>query len=74
MIDKGLAGYSLSADMFTAVLDGHSRAGNKPLIIKAIALRDDNCSIVISNADADAMLAGNTAVGFLKDCAVIFVK
>lgn len=74
LLAKGVVGYSLSAEMFTSVLDGRSRAGNKPLMIKAISLTDNNCNVVISDADAAILLAGNAAVGYLKDCAVVLAK
>lgn len=74
LLGKGVVGYSLSAEMFTSVLDGRSRSGNKPLMIKAIRLTDNNCNVVISDADAANLLAGNAAVGYLKDCAVVLAK
>ncbi|QJW48258.1 hypothetical protein HA075_22685 [bacterium BFN5] len=74
LLTKGVVGYSLSAEMFTSVLDGRSRSGNRPLMIKAIRLADNNCNVVISDADAALLLAGNAAVGYLKDCAVVLAK
>ena len=74
LLAKGVVGYSLSAEMFTSVLDGRSRSGNKPLMIKAVRLADNNCNVVISDADAAILLAGNAAVGYLKDCAVVLAK
>ena len=51
-----------------------SRAGNNPLIVKATALADLNATPVVSNADADRILAANQQGGFLNNCAVVFVK
>ena len=51
-----------------------SRAGSNPLIITASNLADTNSNPVVSNADADKILAANQRDGFLNNCAVVFVK
>ena len=51
-----------------------SRAGNNPLVIKATGLADLNATPIVSNADADKILAANQHDGFLNNCAVVFVK
>ena len=67
---KGMASYAddVNDDI------SRSRAGSKPLIIKATALIDLNATPIVSNADADKILAANQQDGFLKNCAVVFVK
>lgn len=71
---KGMAEYAISPAMVDSAIKGGSRAGNKPMILKAIAVRDNNCSIVISDADANMLLESNSSAGFLKNCAVVFAK
>lgn len=51
-----------------------SRAGNNPLIVRAVGLDDHNATPVVSNTDADKILASNQVDGFLNNCAVVFVK
>lgn len=51
-----------------------SRAGNNPLVIKAEGLTDLNATPIVSNADADKILAANQQDKFLDNCAVVFVK
>lgn len=51
-----------------------ARAGNNPLVIKAIRLSDLNANPVVSVADADKILAANQYDKFLDNCAVVFVK
>ena len=51
-----------------------SRAGNNPLIVKATGIADLSATPVVSNADADKILAANQHDGFLSNCAVVFVK
>lgn len=50
------------------------RAGNNPLVIKAVRLSDFNANPVVSAADADKILAANQHDQFLDNCAVVFVK
>lgn len=51
-----------------------ARAGNNPLVIKAVRLSDLNANPVVSAADADKILAANQHDHFLDNCAVVFVK
>ncbi len=67
---NGMASYADS----TSDEISRSRAGNNPLVVKATGLADLNSTPVISNADADKILAANQHDGFLKNCAVVFVK
>jgi hypothetical protein len=69
---QGLVEYITSTAVDTAI-KGDSRAGLRPLVLKAIAVKDNNCSVVISDADANLLLESNSSAGFLKNCAVVFV-
>jgi len=71
-ISQGMVEYSRNQEMFEAAQRGQSRAGSRPLIIKALRAEDNNFNVVISTADANAMLAYNQSVGFLNNCAVVF--
>ena len=51
-----------------------SRAGNNPLIVKAVRLDDLNANPVVSVEDADKILAANQHDKFLENCAVAFVR
>ena len=51
-----------------------SRAGDNPLVIKAASLGDDNSCPVISQDDADRMLAENLMTHFLDEGAVVFTS
>ena len=50
-----------------------SRAGSKPLIIKAIALENFNCTPIVSIIDSNKILIENHATKFLKDLKVVFL-
>ena len=50
-----------------------SRAGNKPLIFKAVRLDDHNANPVISVADGNRLLIENGATKFLNNTAVVFL-
>ena len=56
-----------------------NRAGNSPLIVKAVSVRGGNNSInkvnaVISAEDADKILLANEKTHMLENCAVVFVR
>lgn len=70
VIANGMASYADSAEDQIS----RSRAGNKPLIVKAVALADLNANPVVSVADADKILAANQHDKFLDNCAVVFLK
>lgn len=70
IVVKGMASYANDTSDETS----RSRAGNNPLIIKAEGLADLNATPVVSNADADKILAANHNDKFLNNCAVVFVK
>lgn len=66
VVGRGMVDYSDSIN------SGTQRAGNNPLIIQAIFVQD--CDIVISDDDADKILAANSKSNFLKNCMVVFIK
>lgn len=70
IIVQGMASYADSADDQIS----RSRAGNNPLVVKAVNLADLNANPVVSVADADKILAANQHDKFLDNCAVVFVK
>lgn len=73
-IAHGIVEYSLNEQMLQSAFQGRSRAGKNPLVVKAVAIKDNNCNVVISNADADQILRENMSGGFLKACGVVFAK
>lgn len=68
VIAKGMASYAKSMSGNT------SRAGSRPLVVKAIAVEDHNSYPIISTADANRVLTENQASHFLDDCAVVFIR
>jgi len=69
-ISNGMVDYSSQ----NAALSGNSRAGAKPLVINALKVVGNNCNLVISNADAQRVLAVQARNGFMKNCAVVFAR
>lgn len=70
IIVNGMAAYANDAyDQISS-----QRAGNNPLVIKAVRLDDLNANPVVAVADADKILAANTHDRFLDNCAVVFIK
>lgn len=72
---KGMVSYSNSVNDATAM----QRAGNAPLIVKAVNVRGGNNSVnkvnvVISATDADKIFLANQKNHMLENCAVVFVK
>ncbi|MEI6286808.1 MAG: hypothetical protein WCP79_09940 [Bacillota bacterium] len=49
----------------------YSRAGNAPMIIRPLALRDFNRNFVVSRADAARILAADAESGMLADAAIV---
>ena len=67
-IDYGVVGYAKGEDGWDKVLAGTSRAGNNPLNINIVSVRErtvNKCDVVISVEDADRILAENQKVIFL---------
>lgn len=50
-----------------------SRAGDKPLIVKAVALQNFNSNPVVAISDSNRILIENYATKFLKDLKVVFL-
>lgn len=50
-----------------------ARAGERPLIVKAIKLNNFNSNPVLSNADAQKVLITNEISGYLKELNVVFL-
>lgn len=73
-ISEGMVEYSLDDKMFQEAVQGGSRAGTRPMVIKAKAVRDHGCNVIISDSDADRMLKANEGAGFLRKLAVVFAK
>lgn len=51
-----------------------TRAGERPLIVKAIALDDDLFEPIVSDEDADLILNANRVGGFLDEMNVVFIE
>lgn len=69
VVSHGMVDYAVNGDVTGEAV---SRAGTSPLVVKAIGLRDFNANVVISRADADAILAANAKNNFFARTAVIF--
>lgn len=72
IVQNGLVDYAGSAGAIELVANGQSRAGQDPVIVKAISLRDNNHNVVVSKVDGDAILAASGPTGFLLKCSVVF--
>lgn len=75
IISEGMVSYSDSINSATTM----QRAGNAPLIVKAVSVRGGNNSVnkvnvVISATDADKILLANEKTHMLENCAVVFVR
>lgn len=74
-ISQGMVEYS--DDLANA--SSNSRAGDNPLVIKALATKGggnstNSVNVVVSVEDGDKILLANEKTGFLANCAVVFVK
>jgi hypothetical protein len=74
-ISQGMVEYATSIE--SALLK--SRAGTKPLVIKAISVQGgrnsaNKVNVTVSLEDADRILVANESSGMLQKCAVVFVK
>lgn len=69
IVSNGMASYTRSTKV------GIERAGSNPLIVVAVKVegRVNLCNPVVSDADADKILAANQAGHFLEKCSVVFV-
>ena len=50
-----------------------TRAGSKPLVVRAVGLSNFNCNPVLSIADAKKVLMTNEVSGYLQDLSVVFL-
>ena len=64
VVGRGMVNYSNGSN--------NSRAGSNPLTVQAMFVED--CDVVVSDDDAEKILAANSKSNFLKNCAVVFVK
>ena len=49
------------------------RAGSTPLVVKAVKI-SDSCDVIISDEDAEKILAVNQSTNILTNCAVVLVR
>lgn len=73
-VKHGVAAYAQGAEAWNRAESGLSRAGARPLIIKAVGLRErtkHQCDIVVSPEDGDRILAENQRSGFGAQYAVV---
>lgn len=70
IVSQGMVDYMCTPEDIRAVELGQSRAGTVPITVKAIGLRDHNVNIIISQADADRILAANAQSNFLQKAMV----
>lgn len=72
VVHNGMVDYIVSRQMDESFRSERSRAGTNPIIVKAIGLKDFNANVVISNADADMILASNQQTNFFAHTSVVF--
>lgn len=70
VVSQGMIDYMCTTEDLRTLELGQSRAGTKPITVKALALRDHNVNIIISQADADKILAANMQDNFLMQTRV----
>lgn len=73
VVSYGMIDYMCTPEDIRAIDLGQSRAGVNPLVVNAIGLRDHDVNIIISQADADKVLAANIQGNFLPK-AMVCVK
>lgn len=73
-VSKGPADYTFTDEDQQSIAAGTSRSGATPLVVRAIALRDNNRNLIISNEDGDRILAANQRSHFIQRCAVVLEK
>lgn len=70
VVSHGMVDYMCTPEDLRDLGLGQSRAGINPISVKAIGLRDHNVNIIISQADADLILAANAQANFLPKATV----
>lgn len=68
VIAHGMASYTSDLN------NGTNRAGNNPLVVKAVSLENHNGYPVIATADANRVLIENKSNGFLEKTNVVFIR
>lgn len=66
IIEEGMADYS-------GDVENVKRAGNNPLVVKAVAVENFNSNPVVAIPDSNRILIENHATQFLKDLKVVFL-
>ena len=69
VVKYGMASYQTADKISSGLL---TRAGERPLTIKAVELKNFNSDIVVSVADADKMLQANKYGNFLINASMVF--
>ena len=69
VVKYGMASYQTADKIGSGLL---TRAGERPLTIKAVELKNFNSDIVVSVADADKMLQANKYGNFLINASMVF--
>ena len=69
VIEIGMAGYAYDLNSSAA-----ARAGNNPLLLKAIKLDNHKSNPIISTADANRLLIENQSTRFLDNLNVVFLR
>lgn len=67
VVSQGMAGYATS-------MDNATRAGSRPLVVKAIKLIGNGANPVLSMYDANKVLVENQATHFLDNTNVVFLR
>jgi len=73
VILKGLVEYTRSIGTVSGVNRTPSRAGIKPIMVKALKVADNGCNIIISTEDADKIIEQNEKWKLLNMCSVVIV-
>ena len=69
VVKYGMASYQTAEKINSGLM---TRAGERPLVIKAVELKNFNSDIVVSVADADKMLQANKYGNFLINASMVF--
>ena len=70
---RGLVEYARNVANISGVNRTPSRAGVKPIMVKALKVADNGCNIIISTEDADKIIEQNKKWKFLHACLVVIV-
>ena len=69
VIELGMASYVKTRSDAGAV-----RAGNNPIVVKAVSVENHNANPIVTVSDADSILIANQGAHFLDNCAVVFIR